>query len=164
MNEMQAVMAHAVAAWATAFSNSAILRTLVDFVHIGGLLGAGGTAIVVDRATLRAARSDERTRAAHLSAMHASHRIVVSGLAAVIVSGLLLFAADTETFLYSRIFWVKMALLGLLLINGAILTRAGRDPAQARQDNWRVLRIGAIVSLALWFLTTLAGAALPNAG
>ena len=161
---MQALIATAVGNWATLFSGSALLRTFVDFVHIAGLLGAGGTAIVVDRATLKAARADHRTRVAQLAAIHGSHRIVLSGLAAVVVSGLLLFAADTETFLYSRIFWVKMALLGLLLINGAIFARAGREQANDRPNNWRLLRFGAIASLTLWFLTTLAGAALPNVG
>jgi uncharacterized membrane protein len=158
------VLAGWAATWSALFSNSAALRTAIDFIHIGGLLGAGGAAIAVDRATLRAARSEESARTAQLHALHSSHRVVISGLLAVIVSGLLLFAADTETFLYSRIFWIKMGLLVLLLINGAVLMRTGDTAVRSGRINWPVLRLTAITSLVLWFLTTLAGAALPNIG
>jgi hypothetical protein len=158
---MEAVIRHGVEAWAALFSNSAVLRTLIDFIHVGGLLGAGGAAIAADRATIRAARADAAARAAHLRAIHTTHRFVLGGLMAVIVSGILLFAADADTFLYSRVFWLKMVLLALLLINGTILARTGRD-TDASESTWRVLRLSASASLALWFLTTLAGAALPN--
>jgi hypothetical protein len=160
---MIALLSHWTTAWSELFSNSAPLRTAVDFAHIAGLLAAGGAAIAVDRATLKAARGDAATRAAHVRALHASHRGVLIGLSAVAVSGVLLFAADLDTFLYSKVFWLKMALLALLLVNGAILVRAGGG-TNAEQTNWRVLRTGALASLVLWFLTTLAGAALPNVG
>jgi hypothetical protein len=37
-----------------------------------------------------------------------------------------LLAADLETYLASRIFWSKMALVGALLVNGAFLVRVER--------------------------------------
>ena len=79
------------------------------------------------------------------------------------MSGLLLFAADVETFLYSRVFWIKMALVVLLLVNGAILTYAERRATRGH-DAWGHLRGTAITSLALWLTITFAGVALTNVG
>jgi len=39
-----------------------------------------------------------------------------------VVTGVLLAAADVETFLPSVIFWVKLGLVALLVINGGVLT------------------------------------------
>jgi uncharacterized membrane protein len=80
----------------------------------------------------------------------------------VFASGLLLLGADTDTYLHSRVFWVKMGVVGLLLINGAVIVRAGRRAQHGAQDAWAWLRFGSIASLTLWFLTTLLGTALPN--
>ena len=61
-------------------------------------------------------------RATHL--LNRTHHIVVAGLVALTFSGLLLFTADVETFWYSRIFWIKMCLMALLVVNGALLYAA----------------------------------------
>jgi hypothetical protein len=113
--------------------------------------------------TLSAARHDAETRQRQLAAIHQTHRIVVLGLAAVIVSGILLFGADLDTYLVSRVFWVKMGLLAMLMVNGAVLVRAGSRAHTGDVHAWRALRFSAGISLALWLLTTLAGAALQNA-
>ncbi len=77
---------------------------------------------------------------------------------------MLLFAADVETFLYSRIFWLKMGLMVLLLLNGAMLLAGERQVIRGEARAWARLHLAAVASLVLWFLTTLAGAALPNIG
>jgi uncharacterized membrane protein len=89
---------------------------------------------------------------------------VLTGLAVAVLSGLLLFAADWDTYLYSKVFWIKMILVALLIANGVMLTRAERAATANRPQAWSRLRRGAISSLILWSLTTLAGAALPNVG
>ena len=158
---MPVFVTHAVQAWSSAYSESAILRTLVAFIHIGGLVGGGGAAIVADRATLLATRRGSVAVADQLASIHNTHRVVLAGLAAVIVSGVLLFAADTETYVVSRLFWLKMGMVAALMINGAVLVRVA---AARRVDERkrRTLRWTAMLSVALWFLTTLAGAGLPN--
>jgi uncharacterized membrane protein len=155
-------LAHLTAAWASVYSNSAVLRTSLGFLHVGGVLAGGGSAIAADRATLVAWRRDADSRLAHVRVLHGTHRLVLIGLVAVFASGLLLLGADTDTYLHSRVFWVKMAVVGLLLINGAMIVRAGRRAQHGAQDAWVWLRFGSIASLALWFLTTLLGTALPN--
>jgi hypothetical protein len=148
--------------WASLYSNSAVLRTAVGFTHIVGLVAGGGAAIVEDRAVLATTAQDDGLRRRRASDTHRAHRVVVIGLGLVIVSGVLLFAADYELFLSSRVFWAKMGLVGLLLANGAMLTQAGRAVERGQPKAWGRLRLAAMGSLALWLLITLLGAALPN--
>lgn len=149
--------------WTSFYSNHAAVRTLIGFFHIGGLVIGGGFAISADRMTLLASRRGIPERTAQLEALRSTHRIVLASLAAVAASGLLLFAADTGTFLHSVFFWLKMGLIAGLLANGVLLTRAERQ-AESDIQGWRMLTITSTISVALWMLTTLAGAALPNVG
>jgi hypothetical protein len=80
----------------------------------------------------------------------------------LVVSGLLLFAADADAFLHSRIFWVKMGLMGTLLINGVAMLSGEQRVLRGDPRAWTRLHAIAVSSLLLWFLTALAGAALPN--
>jgi hypothetical protein len=150
--------------WASLYANHAALRTLIAFVHIGGLLVGGGSAVAMDLMTLSATR--ERTLGEHpeLSLLSRTHRVVAVGLVAIFVSGFLLLGADLDTYWYSRVYWLKMGLVVLLLANGAFLLMAERQLQLGRPDGPPRLRKAAWVSLTLWFLTTLAGAALPNVG
>ncbi len=154
----------AVTDWASVYANHAAIRTSVTFLHIAGLIGGGGCAIAADRATLIAARQGHEARRFHLGALHTTHRIVLFGLVLVIISGVLLFAADLDTFLHSRLFWLKMTLVALLFINGGVLLEAERRARLGNDAAWTALRATAVLSLVLWFLTTLAGAGLPNIG
>lgn len=153
-------MKHALDLWASVYSNHAALRSAIDFLHVGGLLGSGGAAIAADRAALTAHRRPDL--ADWLDSFHTTHRVVLIGLVVILISGLLMLAADLNTYLYSRVFWTKMALFVLLLVNGSQLLRT--EGAAGRGDDLadRRLRVLAGASVALWFLVTLAGAALMN--
>jgi hypothetical protein len=150
--------------WVALYANHAGLRTGVEFMHIGGLLVGGGCAIAADLAMLRAHREGDVSRTMQLQLLKATHRVVLLGLVALTVSGLLLFAADVDTFLTSRIFWLKIALFMVLLLNGAMMQLGERQVLRDERGAWGRLRRTATVSLWLWLLTTLAGAALPNIG
>ncbi|HJQ19868.1 MAG TPA: hypothetical protein VJ867_05915 [Gemmatimonadaceae bacterium] len=153
--------------WSHAYSDSKVLPTVVVFLHIAALLFAGGYAVTLDRFTLRAFRSDPATRTSQLRALAVSHRIVLSGLALSLVSGVLLFAADVETFWTSVIWWTKAGLIVLLLLNGYGITRLEHQLRTSTGDGevaWRGLRRTAVASIVLWFAIALAGVALVNAG
>lgn len=150
--------------WTSLYANHGALRTGVEFAHIAGLVAGGGCAIVADLATLSATGDSPADGTTRLPLFDWTHRLVAFGLVALFVSGVLLVAADLETFLYSRIFWLKMGLLVLLLINGALLWRGERQVKRGEAGAWTRLHYAAMASLLLWFLTTLAGAALPNIG
>jgi hypothetical protein len=155
-------MANILATWTSFYANHAVVRTLVVFFHIGGLVIAGGCAISTDRAILRVSRRPIAERTGQLIALHGTHLTVMFGLVVVIGSGLLLLGADTDTMLHSTLFWSKMALVVALLLNGFLLTRAGYQAQSRISAGWRTLQITSVISVALCMLITLAGAALPN--
>jgi uncharacterized membrane protein len=147
--------------WASYYSDSHLAQTLVTFAHIGGLVVGGGTAITADRGTLRMASDVDRRR--HLLEIGRSHRLVVASLVVVVISGLLLFASDLETYWGSPIFWMKMALVAVLLVNGARMQRVERKAtleSVVSSAQWAAMRGTARASLILWLAITLAGVAL----
>ena len=113
---------------------------------------------------LAAIKRGEAERRSLLTSVRNTHAVVLVGLVAVMGSGALLLAADVDTYLTSRLFWTKMALVVLLMINGLILTRAERRASAGDHVSWGTLRWTAVASLALWFLTTLTGTGLLNMG
>lgn len=147
--------------WASLYSHAPVLRTAIGFAHVGGLVVSAGWAITTDRAILGAPADDAGMRRARLQQLHASHGYVIVGLAVVVLSGLLLLAADTDTYLTSMVFWTKMSFIALLAANGAWLRRLGWR-ANAEPAAWPALRRRALASLLLWSAVTVLGAALPN--
>jgi hypothetical protein len=150
--------------WSSIYSDHATMRTAVEFVHIGGLVAGGGCAITADLATIGKSRDRAAVRATQVHLLERTHAIVVSGIAALTASGVLLLAADLDTYLHSTVFWLKMGLFALLLANGALMLAGERRVKRGDPRAWTRLHYTAISSLVLWTLTMLAGAALPNLG
>jgi len=177
LDALQAAAANAAAPWASLYADHVAVQTAVVTVHLGGMLLGGGIAVAADRQTLLAARAaraappDDATEARRraIAVLRGAHRVVLAGLALSIASGLLLVAADVETYLTAPALWLKLGVLALLLANGAALVRAERraadaDAARAAVDRaWRRLRGGAATSLTLWFTLVLLGVLLVNA-
>jgi len=149
--------------WATLFSNSRAVSSGVMFTHLSGLLLGGGGAVAADRASLRAVRASPARQSSHLSELRLVHRAVLWGLSITFASGLLLAAADVETYATLPAFWLKMGLIALLLGNGVSMQRAERALA-AGVAAWRRLHVTALVSLILWFAVLLASTFLTSAG
>ncbi len=79
------------------------------------------------------------------------------------VSGVLLGAADVETFLPSPYFWVKFSLVALLLINGSVLVLTERRLERGLTEaDWTRLRTSARASIGLWTATAVVGIVLSN--
>ena len=151
--------------WADFYGHSKAAETIVTFLHVGGLLLAGGFAIAADRATLRSLAEPIETRTAHLREIAEVHRWVLVGLTVIVLSGIALAASDLETFWGSWVYWVKMVFVVVLLSNGYVMTRAeqhlARDASEGSRG-WRTLRRVAVTSLVLWFVITALGVALLN--
>jgi len=151
--------------WSDFYGHSKLAETIVLFVHVGALLLGGGIAVASDRATLRAISQPLDDRMRQRRELSTVHRWVIGSLVAIAASGLVLLAADLETFWDSPIYWTKMALVVALLVNGLLMTRA--EATLDREDDagtagWRTLRRTALASLGLWFSITALGIALVN--
>jgi hypothetical protein len=149
--------------WSSIYSNSAALRSGVMFVHIGGLVWGGGLALAADRAMLAAHRAGVDAVRREADRLGGVHGVVIASMAAVLVTGVLLMLADLDAYLASTAFWTKMALVALLVANGALLRRSGQLAAAGSSSAHRLLLTAARLSLVLWPATILAGVVLPNA-
>jgi hypothetical protein len=148
--------------WNNLYSDSKVVSATVVFLHLVPLLLAGGAALTADRATLRASRSGAEDRTRQLGDLARVHVVVLGGLALSFASGVLLFLSDVDEFLGSPFFWLKLGLVGLLLLNGFMMNRTERALAGGGNETalWARLRTISILSLILWIATTLSGVVL----
>jgi hypothetical protein len=156
-------LASAIASWADFYDAHRMLSVSVRYLHLAGLVVGGGTALATDRRVLRALRSDPPERSATVAALHASHRVVVPALALVVMTGVLMTASDTATFLASPLFWAKMGLVTLLLLNGVGLVAAERAVTRERAKGWSWLGVTSAASLVLWLVILFMGIWLTSA-
>lgn len=150
-------LASTIESWAAFYDRHQMASVTVRYLHLAGLLMGAGTALATDRHVLRAARSGPSERAAGLAALDASHRVVVPALAVVALTGLLMTASDIPTFLGSRLYWSKMGLVTLLLLNGIGLLAAERAVSRGRARGWLWLGLVSGMSLCLWLVILFAG-------
>jgi hypothetical protein len=152
--------------WASLYSHLRAVSSTVTFLHLAGLLFAGGLAVSSDRATFRALHGTDEDRSRLLDDLGNAHAWVLAGLSVIFVSGLLLALSDVKTFGKSPIYWTKMSLVVLLLINGALLRRTEQklrasslltQSTERMQRLWARLRFTAATSMALWTTIVLAG-------
>jgi hypothetical protein len=159
--------------WQALFSDSKLVSTSVTGVHILALLFGGGLAIAADRTTLRLLNEGPTDRSRHLAELRATHRPVLIALTALVASGIALATADIKTFVPSPVFWLKMAFVALLLVNGLVLERT--ETALRREDSgstakfpdmhnrlWSRLKVSAMLSIALWTATAIVGVTLTS--
>ena len=112
--------------------------------------------VIVDRDPSHAERARQLTELAGI------HRIVLFGLVMSNLSGWLLFFSDVEALLGSLFLWIKLALVGALLVNGFLMTRTEAALVKSVDSVplWSRMRTLALVSAVLWLATTLAGVVL----
>jgi hypothetical protein len=144
--------------WAHLYSDSKVLSAAVMYVHLGGILVAGGFALVEDRASILLLRKAEPDYRRELPLIESVHVWVLGGLAFVAASGLLMLLADLHTYLTSLLFWVKMALIAALLMNGWVRLRAEHLLRDGMTSRRMLLHRTSLLSVGLWFMVLLAGA------
>lgn len=163
-------LVHVAAPWKSIYSDSSVVSTTVTTLHVVSMLVGGGLAIAADRMTLRALRHDLPDWRFHLAELHDVHRPVLIMLFTLFFTGVLMAAADLETFLTSPVFWLKLGLVTLLVANGAFVYHTETRVAEATREEpivtgslGRRLRLSAVFSLALWLCTAVAGMVLTQA-
>lgn len=140
-----------VARWARIYADQKAVSTGFTYLHLAGVLVGGGFAVSADRAALRLSPG------ADVASLSTVHRWVLAGLGLTFVSGLFMMVADLQTYLPSVVFWTKMALIVLLIVNGYLKLRVEAALENGVATAWRGLRRTAVVSLVLWFAVLLAG-------
>lgn len=145
-------------AWTELYSNSAAWRTVILYAHLGGMLVGGGCALATDRLTLMSSPND----AHQLRVIGGAHRLIVVCIGLIAASGLLMLAANLDTYLMSKVFWTKMLLVIFLLMNGLRLVRAEAAARAGAPSGWSRLRGASISSLILWLSIAFLGTVLPN--
>jgi hypothetical protein len=144
--------------WSGYYGDHQIVSVAVRFVHVAALIFGGGTALFVDRHVLRTARLTQEQRADAFRVLGSSHRQVVPWLVVLTITGFLMTAADLDTYLGSRVYWIKMGMFGLLLINGAVLLATEKRVRQVGiAQAWSRLVTVSTVSLVLWIGALLMG-------
>lgn len=143
--------------WAHRYSDAKALSAGVTYLHLAGILVAGGFAVATDRASLLIRPEEDPDVAREVERLHAVHTFVLGGLAVTATSGVLMLLADLHTYVTSPLFWVKMTLILLLLGNGWLRLRAERALGDGL-DAWRAFRRTSVASVVLWFGVLLAGA------
>ncbi len=154
---LHSFLASAVESWASFYDGHHAVSVTVRYLHLVGLVTGGGTALAADRQVLKAIGAGPAQRGEVLAGLRASHRVVVPALALVVVTGVLLTAADTATFFASRLYWSKLGLVALLLLNGLGLLAAERRLEQGRARRWGGLGLASAASLLLWLAILFAG-------
>ena len=135
------------------------------YLHIAGVMIGGGFAMASDRAALRVSRGSTEDRAFILREFTFVHRPVIIALTVVVLSGASMLLADVETFLGNPVYYVKMGLFAVLLVNGLLMQRNEKrlatDPS-ASNIAWGGFRGTAIASIILWLSIALAGVLLTS--
>jgi hypothetical protein len=156
------MLSRLVEGWAQLYGDSKYLSAGVTFLHLGGILVAGGFALAEDRAAILLLRETEPDYRRELPLIESVHVWVMTGLAVVAATGLMMLLADLHAYLTSLLFWTKMVLMAALLANGWVRMRAEhllRDGVTSRRA---LLGRTSFISISLWFLVLLAGALLPT--
>lgn len=149
---LPAFLTRAVDGWAAFYEAHRMVSVTVRWLHLGGLIVGGGTALVADRRVFAGVRSGAGPREASLVELDGSHRVVVPALALVALTGLLMTASDSATFVNSRLYWMKMGLVALLLLNGTGLLAAERAAKRGSGAGWSWLAVVSGVSFVLWLV------------
>ena len=148
--------------WARIYADTKLVSIGLTYLHLAGLLLGGGAAVAADRETLRAAREPEPVRADHLAFLGTVHTIAIAGLSMLAVSGAAMLLADLETFWSTKVFWIKMSLVVLLLANGLLMRQGERLARTMPERAWRQLTASSIASLVLWFAILMASTILAS--
>ena len=154
--------------WQKLYAHSTVVATLVLFGHVAGLVVAAALTFSTEASVLRLDPADDAERGRYLRITSPARRPIGIALGVAMLSGILLFLADLEAFAVSPVFWTKMLLVVLLLVNAAVASHLDArllreaDVARAQDGLWRRRRVSAWTTAVLWFALVLSGSALAS--
>jgi hypothetical protein len=150
-------IADAIQTWADFKADHRVVARGLGALHLSGILLGGGSAIFLDRAIRRARGATDAARGFILDELARAHRVVVPSLVLVFATGALWTLSELDDFLSSPVYWLKMGLVAVLLINGVVMVRAERAAKSGDARGWSRLATTSTISLVLWFGILVAG-------
>jgi hypothetical protein len=155
---MTAVMIGVLSWWSSCYGDHQWVSVTIRFLHLAGLIFGGGTALFADRQVWGARNGNSEEREAVVATLNRAHLHVVSWILIVGSTGLVMTLADPGTFLSSRLYWFKILLVGLLVVNGGMMVFLERDAdGFGIGKTWPRLVAVAAVSAILWLATLFVG-------
>jgi hypothetical protein len=144
--------------WSSYYGDHQLVSVSIRFLHLAGLVMGAGTGLFADRQVLSAVRSRSQERETVLVTLNRAHAHVISWIIVVGSTGVLMTAADTSTFLVSKLYWIKMAMVALLITNGLAMLAAERRTRQVGiSAGWPRLAAVSTISATLWLTTLFLG-------
>jgi len=142
--------------WIVALNSSIVMSLILEIAHYSGFFLLVGTTVVVDLRVMGLA--GRRENAAQLA-----NQLVPwmwTGLGMAVVSGFFMFAADAPDFYLASVFRIKILVVLLAVVFGAVVQRK-----VSQWDRMPAIPAGAklvaFVSLALWIGAILAAVEVP---
>ena len=144
--------------WCEASALGEFIRTslwlfpAIECVHLLGLVVLGGAVLLVDLRMLGLGLRDQPVKVV----ANAGHRLLLTGIALMIVTGVPLFLSEAIKCYYNTSFWVKiLTLIPAIVFALTIRRRIATADDDAVSGATRTLT--AVVSLGLWFTVAAAG-------
>jgi hypothetical protein len=144
--------------WSGYYGNHQLVSVSIRYLHLTAILLGGGTALFADRQVLQSLRSRTDERPAVLTVLDRAHSHVIPWMVLLGITGALMAFADTETFWASKVFWIKMSLVALLVCNGiALMILERRIHRSGITTAWNSLAFVSTLSAILWLTTLFLG-------
>ncbi len=159
------LLAGVIYAWSGYYGNHPFVSVFVRFAHLSAIALGGGSALLTDLWVLKAKNAQLTEKESVFQSLRRIHGYVIPWIAVLVVTGILMTLADFDTFWNSRIYWIKMALVAMLIMNGVTLLLAEhRTRRIGLAAGWRRLVRVSMISFILWITTLFAGTYLTVAG
>jgi hypothetical protein len=124
----------------------------IECVHLLGLVLLGGAVLLVDFRMLGMLLPDQPLATVE----RAGHRLLLAGIALMILTGVPLFLSEAVKCYYSMSFWVKIVTLVPAIVF-ALTVRRRIASADERVVSGATRALTAVASLGLWFTVAAAG-------
>jgi hypothetical protein len=124
----------------------------IECVHLIGLVVLGGAVLLVDLRLLGLGLRDQPLP----DVQAAGHRLLLCGIALMVVTGVPLFLSEAIKCYYSQAFWLKITTLVPAIVFAVTIRRRVASAPDGHRSR-ATLALTGTASLALWFTVAAAG-------
>jgi hypothetical protein len=145
------MLGHIIESWAEYYGNHQLASVAIRFFHLTGIVLGGGAGLITDWQIMKSAFKVNADFDILLKQLSRAHYYVVPWMFVLALTGALMTAADAHSFLVSKVYWIKISLIALLVFNGiALLLLESRIRRAGIQAVWGKLTAVSSISAILW--------------